>query len=287
MVKVSAVIPTYNGKALLEKHLDSVVATLGDGDELVLIDDASTDDTLEWLVSRFNFSSKNQFDEYRLLEGTVERSGNKIALRVVNNTTNLRFAAAVNRGVEQAQGNLIFLLNNDVAPAKNCRDQLLTWFEDDLMFGVGCMEYLSELGGEQAGKNKLWFERGRFIHAKADSFESGQTAWVSGGSGMFDRQKWLQLGGFDPRFAPAYWEDIDLSFRARLRGWRVLFDAEAIVIHHHETTNYEVFGQSEIARVSWRNGSFFGWKHASFWQRLQILMWWPYWRLKKLRENPL
>lgn len=116
-----------------------------------------------------------------------------------------------------------------------------------------------------------------FIHSRAEDLRSGPTAWVSGGSGVFDKKKWLEIGGFDRLFYPAYWEDIDLSFQARKRGWKVLFEEKAVVDHNHETTNASVFGQRKMEQMSWRNANKFVWKNGDFWQKFAHILWKPYW----------
>ncbi|HEX7017960.1 MAG TPA: glycosyltransferase [Patescibacteria group bacterium] len=262
--KVSAVIPTYNGLHLLQKNLPAVVASLRTGDELVIVDDASSDGTVSWLKEEF-------------------KPQKRITVTILSNPKNLRFAGAVNRGVAAARGEFIFLLNNDVRPQADVLAHLLPAFENENVFAVGCMEIEKQADGSviKGGKNKLWFQRGMFIHSRADNFTSGATAWVSGGSGLFDRQKWLALGGFDSLFYPAYWEDIDLSIRARHKGWQVLFEEMAVVEHVHETTNETVFGQKKIDAMSWKNARKFVWKNGNWWQRVQYLLWQPYWWLKR------
>lgn len=88
---------------------------------------------------------------------------------------------------------------------------------------------------------------------------------------------WLELAGFDQRFYPAYWEDIDLSFQARKRGWLILFEPQATVEHNHETTNNSVFGQDKIRQMSWSNAIKFTVKNADFLQLVQFYLWRPYW----------
>jgi hypothetical protein len=131
----------------------------------------------------------------------------------------------------------------------------------------------------------LWFERGLFHHGRAREFSAGPTAWVSGGSGLFDRQKFLALGGFDERFTPAYWEDVDLSFRARQHGWYVGFEPKATVVHLHETTNKSAFGEARIQDMSWRNAFRFTWKNATWWQTIEHMCWLPYWWFQRARHN--
>jgi GT2 family glycosyltransferase len=263
---ISFIIPSYNGKHLLEKNLPSVIKEVKKGDELIVIEDAGTDGTPGWLEKE--------------IKKRLSKKG--ASLKVIVNKKNLRFGASCNRAVKVAKHDLIFLLNNDVSPHSGCVDFLLPYFEDREVFAVGCLE--KEVKGDKPeyhGKNKLWFDQGLFIHSKAESMKSGPTAWVIGGSGMFDRKKWLKLNGFDELFYPAYWEDIDLSFRARQKGWKVLFEEKARVNHNHESTNFDVFGQRNLDNISWKNGLKFAWKNGDLWQRVSFLIWQPYWIYKR------
>lgn len=255
---VSIVIPTYNGLSLLQKNLPAVVKAMRAGDELVIVDDASSDDTVSWL--------RTQFKPHH----------SKLDLQIIHNQHNLRFGAAVNKAVKAAHYSLVWLLNNDVSPAANALEYLLPHFEDESMFAVGCHERETVDGGISGGKNKLWFERGLFVHSRADDFSTGETAWASGGSALFDREKWLELGGFSSTFYPAYWEDIDLSYRAKQKGWKVWFEAKALVDHNHETTNTTVFGQRKLEVMSFRNALTFTWLYATGNQKLQFALWLPY-----------
>ncbi|HCC84080.1 MAG TPA: hypothetical protein DEP87_00110 [Candidatus Pacebacteria bacterium] len=275
---VSVVIPNHNGVRLLEKNLPAVFKSLRAGDELVLIDDASTDESVLWIKTKFNCQQiPSFFSETELWQG----SNSKITLKLLVNLKNRRFGMSCNRGVEVATHDYIFLLNSDVVPQSDVLTPLLAHFDPekngDLVFGVGCLEVDSTDNTSQAGKQQLWFERGLFFHSKASNFNSGETAWVTGGSGLFSKSKWLAIGGFNAIYYPAYWEDIDLSFQARKRGWKVLFEAKARVEHNHETTNQTIFGQKKIAEMSWRNAKKFTWRNGNFWQKLAFLLWQPYW----------
>ena len=276
MSKVSVVIPTYNGLNLLKKHLPAVIDSLRDADEVIIVDDCSTDLSFGYLKEKYQLK---QDQNTHFFTGYISPD-EKIALTIVSTPKNMRFAGAVNLGVQVATGDYIFLLNNDVSPKKDVLEHLLPHFDDSKCFAVGCKEYEQDETGEVSGKNILWFDRGRFMHARAPKMTTGETAWVSGGSGLYDREKWLLLSGFDNRFYPAYWEDIDLSFRARKRGWQVLFEEKAIVFHKHESTHQNVFGAKKIRTISLKNGAAFTAKHASLSQYLQYLLWKPYWFIK-------
>ncbi|NCN50954.1 MAG: hypothetical protein COU67_00800 [Candidatus Pacebacteria bacterium CG10_big_fil_rev_8_21_14_0_10_44_54] len=256
---ISVIIPSYNGRTLLEKNISTILNQLESYDEVIVVDDGSQDDTQAYIVERLGHPQ----------------------VRVYSIASNARFARAANHGVEAANNAYIFLCNNDVRLQEHCLTRLRSHIGVDNLFAVGCLEYEDHIGGKKSGKNKLWFSRGLYQHSAADTFESGPTAWASGGSALFDRQKWLQLGGFDEKFSPAYWEDVDLSFRAHQRGWLVLFDADAVVLHKHETTNAAIFGKQHLETISWKHGQYFTWKHASLFRKLLFLVWWPYWFLRR------
>jgi len=280
---VSAVIPTYNGLTLLKKNLPAVFKALNDQDEVVIVDDASDDQTIAWVAEKFttkNWKMKTKSGIVKVKIGKQSLDGKEIRVVVVKNHKNLRFAKSCNKGVEVAKYDYILLLNNDVSPHANFLLPLLAHFDDPQVFGVGCKEIEKNQGHITSGKNTLQFKRGMFIHSRAKDFDFGPTAWVSGGSGVFDRQKWSELNGFDPDFAPAYWEDIDLSYRARKRGWLVLFEPKAVVDHNHESTNINVFGSQQMYQMSWKNANLFTHKHANFGQKIIYQLFKPYWKWK-------
>lgn len=260
---ISIIIPTYRGMHLLEKNLPTVLKCMEAYDELLVIDDASHDGTEEW------FKSWKQ--------STIKKIQNAPTIRYIQNISNLRFAASVNKAVMQAEHTYIFLLNNDVSPKKDVLSILWNFWQSqedpDQIFAIGCKEVEDEVIG---GRNQLWFERGMFIHSRHPEMVSGLTAWASGGSALFDKHKWLELGGFDRQYYPAYWEDIDISFRAQQQGWITYFCNDAIVNHHHETTNQSVFGQQQIALMSWKNAYLFGWSHMNRSQWISHLLWMMY-----------
>lgn len=279
-MKVTAVIPNYNGQRLMHRYLPMVLDGLRHQDELIVVDDASSDGSVEWLRETFALKQRKEHSEFITWSGTSGSKTQHVDIKVIVNKRNIRFGASCNRGVEQAKGEVILLLNNDVKPRPGLLSTLLPYFQDEKVFAVGCaeLEPLSPKSKEYrlGGKNKLWFSKGLFTHSRADSFETGETAWVSGGSGAFSRRKWLELGGFSSQFYPAYWEDVDLSFRARQKGWKVLFDRRAEVEHHHETTNQTAFGQRKIFDMSWKHAQTFVWKNGTLHQKIANILWKPY-----------
>lgn len=286
MKQISVVIPSYKGVHLYQKNLQAVLDCMRAGDELIVVDDASgpDDDTIAWFEKKFAVK-QIAFQQFAadLYVGSYQQAKKSLKIVLLVNQQNQRFGASSNRGFQIAANELVFLINNDVAPFKDCLKYLLPHFDNDRVFAVGCLEHETHLG-EIGGRNKLWFERGMFLHSRLKNLSAGKTAWASGGSAMFRKSIFMKIGGFDKLYYPAYWEDIDLSFQARKLGYLVLFEPKAQVNHNHETTNKSVFGEQKMRVMSWRNAKKFTWKNGDLWQKISFLIWQPYW-LWKMRRS--
>lgn len=283
MTNISVVIPSYKGVHLYKKNLQAVLDCMRDQDELIVVDDASgpDDDTVAWFEQKFKIKKQSvtPVQETDFYVGGYREANKNLRIVLLVNQKNQRFGASSNRGFAAAQNELVFLINNDVAPYKDCLQYLIPHFDDEKVFAVGCLEHEKHVQ-EIGGRNKLWFERGMFLHSRYKDLSGGETAWASGGSAMFRKSIFEKIGGFDKLYYPAYWEDIDLSFQARKRGFLVLFEPKAQVDHNHETTNKSVFGEKKINEMSWRNARKFTWKNSNLWQKISFLIWQPYWLLK-------
>jgi len=283
MTHISVVIPSYKGVHLYQKNLQAVLNCMRNQDELIVVDDASgkDDDTVAWFEKKFKI--KKQIDtpveETDFYVGEYSEAKKKLRIVLLVNHKNQRFGASSNRGFATSQNELVFLINNDVAPHRDCLKYLIPHFDNENVFAVGCLEHETHLN-EIGGRNKLWFERGMFLHSRYKDLSAGETAWASGGSAMFRKSIFEKIGGFDKLYYPAYWEDIDLSFQARKRGFSVLFEPKAQVDHNHETTNKSVFGEQKINEMSWKNAKKFTWKNSDIWQKISFLLWQPYWLIK-------
>ena len=69
------------------------------------------------------------------------------------------------------------------------------------------------------------------------------------------------MAGFNKIYAPFYWEDIDLSYRAKKHGYQIIFDSQIEVIHHHESTIGRYFSSEKIREVAFRNQLIFNWQY--------------------------
>lgn len=237
---VSIVIPNWNGKKLLEKNLPKVLAAQENPEnnirEVIVIDDYSTDESLTFLKK-----------EYRK------------KIRIVRHTKNRGFASAVNTGFRYAKSDLVCLLNSDVTPTPAFLKNTFDHFMRSDTFAVG----LHEKGyGPSSGS----FDKGYLKHRAApESNEKKFSLWASGGSALFRRELWWKVGGFDNiLFAPFYWEDVDIGYRAWKRGYKILWEPTAIVEHKHESViNPTNFQKKYMDMVKERNELLFIWKNIT------------------------
>lgn len=221
-MKVSIVVPNYNGESLIKENLPSIVKALVFAQkkneilgELVIVDDASSDGSVIFL-KEFQQETKS------------------IEVIVHVNEKNKGFSPTVNTGVRKSTGDLVVLLNSDVIPDEDFLIPLIAHFEDENVFAVACMDKSIEDGKTVLrGRGVGTWKRGFLAHKLGD-LDANNTLWASGGSSMFDRKKWDKLGGLCELYAPYYWEDIDLSYRALKAGYKILFEKKSTVVHKHE-----------------------------------------------------
>ncbi len=269
-IKISFVIPSYRGLKLLQENLPLIIAEAEAGDQIIIAEDGPEEE---------ENIKEHQMGLEKLKEMAVAKKVDWLFLPAKENG---RFAVNVNKAVERVKHEFFFLLNNDVQVQKGAREKLLSMMiQDERVFAVTAKEIEAKTG-QIGGRNKLWFEKGRFWHSRDEKLnESGETAWACGGSSLYRTSVWRKLGGLDKRYYPAYWEDIDISSAAKKAGYKVLYSHKAEVIHAHETTNESVFGQEKMARISWHNGSRFTWKNGTTKQKLSFLITYPYWLIKQ------
>lgn len=246
----SVVIPNWRGRALLEKNLPAI--TNCDFDEIIVVDDASQDGSSEFLAENYP------------------------QVEVIKHDKNRGFARSVNDGVRAAKGDIIILLNTDVAPRKGLKTEILKQFKNPDIFAISFNE------------EKGWgFVKGVFYKGLIEHRPGGrphglvESFWASGGSAAYDRRKWLELGGMRTLYHPFYWEDLDLGFRAWKQGWIILWDYNARVLHEGGSTIKKNFPKKSIERVVKRNQIFFFWSNIEDWRLWSLhLLWLPVRMLK-------
>lgn len=220
------VIPNYNGAA----HLDGLFASLGRQAvrdfQVILVDDASQDDSVS------------------MAEQLARRYG--VTLEMVCNSRNRGFAATCNRGIRHAGSHRpapwVALLNNDTRPEPAWLAQLVATGEREPDVGMVASKMLfahrpgmiNSAGIAVDWTGIAWDRQGGQQDNPAET-EVVEVFGPCGGAGLYARSMLDDIGGFDEDFF-AYLEDVDLAWRARLAGWRSLYQPQARLLHAHSGT---------------------------------------------------
>jgi len=257
------VIPSWNGAELLRQFLPSVRAAAeryrqetGSPVEILVVDDASSDGSPELLLGQ-NF----------VQDDSPGGQASGLGLRFLRNETNLGFNAAANRGFRAANHGLILLLNNDVEVPPDAVATLARHFADPQVFAVHGSVVDADTGLQCGAGQLLGFARGFLRVHQGYTVECGQnargpllSAFASGGSAMYHRESLLSLGGFDPLLSPAYWEDVELSYRAWKRGYTVLYEP-GVTVRHRISSTMGQLARARLERLQQRNRLLYHWVH--------------------------
>ncbi len=205
--RVAVVIPNFNGERLLPSCLAAVAAQTRTADRVIVVDNGSRDGS-------------------RGLLSEVE---------VISLDRNLGFGAAANRGVREASDcEHVGVLNTDARPRADWLERLLAVPAPEDVWALGSVLLDPDGRVESAGDH--WSDEGYALKLAngADPSELPEEPYPvlapPGAAPMFRRDRFLELGGYEESFF-LYFEDIDLAYRALLRGWRALMVPGALVEH--------------------------------------------------------
>jgi GT2 family glycosyltransferase/glycosyltransferase involved in cell wall biosynthesis/tetratricopeptide (TPR) repeat protein len=213
--RVSIVIPCFNKAELTLGCLQSLqTATDPSLFEVILVDNGSDDATVNL--------------------GRAEGP----RLRFVRNEQNTGFGPACNQGAALARGEYVLVLNNDTVLLPGWLEPLVAALDEDpglaavqpkLLYPDG---RLNDAGGLVFGGGEPWIYGKGSAEPEAPQFSCRRAPdYASGACLLVRRTAFTDVGGFDARYAPAYYEDTDLSFSLRAAGWKVLYEPASKVIH--------------------------------------------------------
>lgn len=248
--KASIIIANWNGKHLLQDCLPSVIRAVefDRGEyEIIVVDDGSTDGSVEFVRSKFP------------------------AVKIIALKKNRGFAHVNNIAVSQSKNDFLIFLNNDMIVAQEFIEPLLDHFEDEGLFAVSSRIIMPtiQVGSDrikETGLTKGKFERG-FVEVwqeESNTLSSQPILYAGGGSFACPKKKFLELRGFATVYKPFYYEDTDLSYRAWKRGWKILYEPKSVVYHKYRgTINPQNFSSQYIELVTKKNYILFVWKNIS------------------------
>ncbi|MCA3041204.1 MAG: glycosyltransferase, partial [Rhodocyclaceae bacterium] len=211
--KVSIVIPVYGQHLMTFTCLRSIAATCADEEiEVIVIDDCSPEPAAHALS---------------MVSG----------VKHIRNSENLGFLKNCNKAGAVATGKYLLLLNNDVIVTPGWLKALVGTFAQRENVGMVGAKLIYPDGRLQEAGGIVWrdgsaWNWGRDQDASRPEFNYlREVDYCSGAVLLLERTFWNALGGFDERYAPAYYEDTDLAFRVREAGKSVFYQPNAVVVH--------------------------------------------------------
>jgi GT2 family glycosyltransferase len=217
MPRVSVVIPNWNGAHWLDPCLNALELQTFRDFEVVVVDNGSTDGSVERLRAR--------------------RDAGSLALRLVELPHNIGFAAGINAGIATCTAEFIAALNNDTEPCAEWLAALVAALEANSAAGsaASAMLCLSEPDRiDTIGDGYRWDGRAYKIGcgslASRMPAEPFEVFGACAGAALYRRSMLDEIGLFDERYF-AYMEDVDLAIRARLAGWGCICVPKAVVLH--------------------------------------------------------
>lgn len=217
-ISVSIIIPVYNQWDYTYMCLKSVLEnTENIPYEVIIADDNSSDETLN-------------IDKY------VKN------VKIIRNKNNLGFLRNCNNAAKQATGKYILFLNNDTEVKKDWLKNILLLMENDENIGIAGPKFIYPDGVLLEAGCIVWKDGESWQYGAFDSPDKPEYNYIrqvdsiSGACIIIKKELFDDIGGFDERYAPAYYEDTDLAFEARKRGYKIVYQPASVVIHYENIT---------------------------------------------------
>jgi GT2 family glycosyltransferase len=213
---VSLIVLNYNGKHLLKQYFDSVFKQSLIPDEIIMLDNASTDDSIEYVKKHYP------------------------KVKIIKNTSNEGTAGGSNAGFRHATGTYVIFQSNDLRLEKKCIENLVMTLVRDKRIGICTSVYIQD---REERKNKNLVDNAGGV---VDQYGFGMQKYsdvplkvipgtedvffVYGSSFIIPHALYKKVGGFDERFFTLN-DDIDLSWQVRNLGYRICYTKSSLVYH--------------------------------------------------------
>jgi len=237
---VSIIILTFNNIRYTHQCLDSVLKNTDIPYELIVVDNDSQDGT----------------------KGFLKRLKN---VTVIFNEKNIGFGQGCNQGAEEAKGKYILFLNNDTIVTRGWLKNMVATIENIKDCGA--------VGAKILFFNGLLQEAGTTIYRDGNCYPHGLEAYPYKNEYSYlrevdhcaavcllvNKKLFLQIGGFDKKYYPAYYEDVDLSMEIRERGYRIYYQPNTIIYHYKslsltgERVEHLIRRNTALFKKKWKN----------------------------------
>ena len=217
-IDVSIIIPVYNKYNYTLNCIRSIITNSNNVSyEIIIADDCSNDQTIN-----IHKKIKN--------------------IKIVKTNGNFGFLKNCNNASKFAQGKYILFLNNDTIVQKNWLSPLIDLMLDNKIGLVGS-KLIYPNGILQEAGGIIWNDATGCNYGHNDDSDKSEynyvkeADYISGASIMIRKPLWDEIGGFDERYTPAYYEDTDIAYEVRKRGFKVMYQPKSVVIHFEGVSN--------------------------------------------------
>jgi GT2 family glycosyltransferase/glycosyltransferase involved in cell wall biosynthesis len=216
--EISIIIPVFNQLSFTQACLASLQENQdAERFEVIVVDDGSDD-------------------------ATADVIGKIRGLVYLRNDSNSGFTSSCNRGAREARGSYLLFLNNDTAVTPGWLSALRETFENEPNAGLVGSKLVFPDGRLQEAGGIIWkdgsgWNRGKFDDPEKPEYNFlREVDYCSAACVMISKSLFERVGGFDLKYAPAYYEDTDLAFKIRREGFKVLYQPLSTVVHHEGAT---------------------------------------------------
>ena len=233
-MKISVIIPNYNGEKIIDGCIESLLKQEYKEFDIIIVDNNSTDRSVEIIEEKYP------------------------SITLIKNNKNLGFAAAVNIGIKASNSDFVALLNNDTEVDKKWLGNLYSVVsKDDKIFSASSKmirfyerDIIDDAGDQY---NLLGWAYKRGDGASVDKFNKDKVVFSTcAGAGLYRRKVFEEIGYFDEAFF-AYLEDIDVSFRGNIYGYKNVYVSDAIVYHMVSATSGSRHNKFKVKLASRNN----------------------------------
>ncbi len=247
---LSIIIPNYNGAHLIRNFFPSVLKAIENFNgeyEIIVVDDASTDDSLIVL---------NEF------------ARQKPCIKIVASRANGGFSRSCNLGLAAARMEICFFLNTDVTLDEDIFEHFGVHFSDPSVFAVTICGFKMGTAEQIDGIRKGLWHHGK-LRSTENFFDSDiqrlkltppyRSLSVQGAYFFADTEKIRSLNGFDEIYSPYLYEETDLCYRALKRNWKIIYEPKCRGAHQVSATIKSAAGIFRVKTIAARNQLFFTW----------------------------
>lgn len=253
-VRCSLIVLNFDQRELLIDCVRSMLAAVGPDDEIVVVDNGSTDGSAEAVTEAF---PAGDFPAVRLLRLPVNR-----------------YIFSLNAGLEIARGRFVAFCNNDMVVEDNFVEQALACFVDDDVFAA-CARVLDRNGVEQGTRTSGYWKHGLLFYRSLPHTDASTGCFFAvGGQSFYRRDLLTAMGSIDELLWPMYHEDIELSYRAWKNGYRIVYAPGSVCHHMGGHTSRKVFTATQLRSFVRQNELLMVWKDVTDpWMLLEHVLW--------------